>query len=132
MGANRASVIATMNKARQKRRQLSANNAVNLRLAGSNDAGVNRVHRLVNLAEALMREAQVLARDKAFADESPRLLETNVEGGVDFYSEVKQFETALIKLALGQTDGNQARAAKLLRLQATTLNAKIKLYKIEY
>ena len=131
MAANRASVIATMNKARQKRTPVSAKKSINLRLAGTDDSSEGRVHRLVDLASELMREAQVLARDKAFANEST-LHATNVEGGVDFYSEVKQFETALIKLALGETDGNQARAAKLLGLQATTLNSKIKLYKIEY
>ena len=41
---------------------------------------------------------------------------------------MKRFETALIKLALDQTEGNQARAAQLLGLRATTLNSKIKLY----
>jgi DNA-binding protein Fis len=120
-----------MNKARQRRTSVSAKGNINLRLAGTDDARDSRVHRLVDLASELMREAQVLARDKAFAAESV-VRATNMEGGVDFYSEVKQFETALIKLALGETDGNQSRAAKLLGLQATTLNSKIKLYKIEY
>jgi transcriptional regulator with PAS, ATPase and Fis domain len=132
MSANRATVDAAMGKVRQKRTSVSAKKTVNLRLAVTDDSGEGRVRRLVDLASALMREAQVLARDKAFANESPRLHHTSVEGGVDFYREVKQFETALIKLALGETDGNQARAAKLLGLQATTLNSKIKLYKIEY
>jgi DNA-binding protein Fis len=33
---------------------------------------------------------------------------------------------------LEQTGGNQARAAKLLRIKPTTLNSKIKLYEIEF
>jgi len=37
--------------------------------------------------------------------------------GINFYNEVQRFETALIKLALEQAEGNQARAAKLLGLR---------------
>jgi len=79
-----------------------------------------------------MKEAQVLARDKAFVDESANLKSMDLTSGIDFYSEVQRFETALIKLALEQTDGNQAKAARLLGLRATTLNSKIKLFGIEY
>ena len=52
------------------------------------------------------------------------------ENGVDFYEEVTRFEIDLIKRALLQTAGHQGRAARLLRLNATTLNAKIKHYGI--
>jgi DNA-binding NtrC family response regulator len=45
---------------------------------------------------------------------------------------MKQFEISLIKLALAQTGGHQARAAKLLNIKPTTLNTKIKQYGIEY
>jgi DNA-binding protein Fis len=79
-----------------------------------------------------VREAQTLARDKAFTDEAVRLQSLDVARGIDFYGEVERFETALIKLALKQADGNQAKAARLLGLRATTLNSKIKLYNIEY
>ena len=44
----------------------------------------------------------------------------------DFYSEVQRFEMRLIKGALRQTGGSQVKAAKLLKLKATTLNNKIK------
>lgn len=131
MGANRAKLTDTINKTRQKGTPIRAT-AVGLRLAGTEESTGSRVRRLADLAAALMREADVLARDKAFADQSARLDNLDVEAGVDFYNEVKQFETALIKLALGRTAGNQAQAAKLLGLQATTLNSKIKLYGIEY
>ena len=128
MSANRAALIDTISKGRTKR----ANKTVNLRLAVAENSRDSRVKRLVDLASSLMREAQILARDKAFTDESPKLRGLDVAQGLDFYGEVKRFETALIRLALGQTDGNQAQAAKLLRLRATTLNSKIKLYNIEY
>lgn len=50
--------------------------------------------------------------------------------GVNFYDEVKRFEIDLIRRALEQTGGHQSRAARLLGLNATTLNSKIKSYNI--
>lgn len=50
--------------------------------------------------------------------------------GVNFYDEVKRFEIDLIRRALDQTGGHQSRAARLLGLNATTLNSKIKTYNI--
>ena len=50
--------------------------------------------------------------------------------GVNFYDEVKRFEVDLIRRALDQTGGHQSRAARLLGLNATTLNSKIKSYNI--
>lgn len=44
--------------------------------------------------------------------------------------EVKRFESRLIREALAKTGGNQARAARLLGVKHTTLNAKIKRYQI--
>ncbi len=51
--------------------------------------------------------------------------------GVNFYDEVKKFEIDLIRRALDQTTGHQSRAARLLGLNATTLNSKIKSYNIQ-
>jgi len=45
--------------------------------------------------------------------------------------EVRRFETELIRTALERTGGNQARAARLLGVKHTTLNAKIKRYRIK-
>ena len=44
----------------------------------------------------------------------------------NFYNEVERFETHLIRSALRLTGGSQIKAARLLKLKATTLNAKIK------
>jgi len=128
MSANRATLI----DAKNKQAASTSTRGVDLRLARADQSASGRVRRLADLASALLREAQVLARDKAFADESAKLTSVDVSKGIDFYSEVERFETALIKLALDQTTGNQARAAQLLGLRATTLNSKIKLYGIEY
>jgi two-component system NtrC family response regulator len=55
----------------------------------------------------------------------------DIARGISFYDEVKRFEIDLIRRALDQTGGHQSRAARLLGLNATTLNSKIKSYNIE-
>lgn len=123
MSANRAAVIQNVNKRGQE--------LANLRLAAA-DRPESRLQQLADLASRVMREARALASDKAFSEESPKLSSLDLASGIDFYGEVQRFETALIKLALEQTEGNQARAARLLGLRATTLNSKIKVYNIEF
>ncbi len=56
--------------------------------------------------------------------------EIDIARGVNFYDEVKKFEVDIIRRALDQTGGHQSRAARLLGLNATTLNSKIKTYNI--
>jgi DNA-binding NtrC family response regulator len=90
------------------------------------------VQRVIDLTTSLLREAQMLAGDKALVEESRRLQGLNLSEGIDFFGEVKQFETSLILLALARTGGHQAQAAKLLNIKPTTLNSKIKLYNIQY
>jgi DNA-binding NtrC family response regulator len=55
----------------------------------------------------------------------------DISRGVNFYDEVKKFEIDLIRRALEQTGGHQSRAARLLGLNATTLNSKIKTYNLD-
>lgn len=60
----------------------------------------------------------------------------NMDGGhsknaIDLQSEVRRFETELIRSALIQTGGRQRQAARLLGTKVTTLNTKIKRYKID-
>ncbi|MFL6228056.1 MAG: helix-turn-helix domain-containing protein [Pyrinomonadaceae bacterium] len=50
----------------------------------------------------------------------------DVKNGIDFYDEVRRFETALILEALRLTRGRQKRASELLGLNPTTLNCMIK------
>lgn len=90
-----------------------------------------RVGRLVVLMNALFREIEPLAGNHVL-DESARLQPLFRSDSIDLYEDLRRFEVNLIKLALIQTGGNQARAAKLLNLKPQTLNAKIKLYGIEY
>ena len=102
---------------------------VRLKLAERPDR--DRIQRVVDLADALLSEAETLARDKAFTEEATRLKPLDILGGINFYDEVQRFETHLIKMALSETGGNQAKAARLLGIKATTLNSKIKLFQID-
>ena len=54
-----------------------------------------------------------------------------IEHGLNLREEVRRFEIDLIKCALQRTGGHQGRAAALLGVKATTLNAKIKLYQLQ-
>lgn len=45
---------------------------------------------------------------------------------VDLFEKVREYEANLIRSALVKTGGNQRRAAHLLQLKTSTLNAKIK------
>ncbi len=59
--------------------------------------------------------------------------ETNFpENGVVFQSAVKRYEVSLVKQALRASNGNQTRAAKLLKLKLSTLNAIIKRNNIKF
>lgn len=81
----------------------------------------NHVEVLKDLAQALIREIDML-RNTQLPD---------VERGIAFYEEVERFEINLIRSALERTNGHQTRAARLLGINITTLNHKIKRYKIE-
>jgi transcriptional regulator with GAF, ATPase, and Fis domain len=50
--------------------------------------------------------------------------------GISFYDEVNRFQIDLIRRALEITGGHQSRAAKLLGMNTTTLNSKIRYYNI--
>jgi transcriptional regulator with GAF, ATPase, and Fis domain len=106
-----------------------SNSQIHLKLAERPDR--DRIQRVVDLADALLAEAETLARDKAFTDETNKLRPLDILGGIDFYEEVQRFETHLIQMALTETGGNQAKAARLLGIKATTLNSKIKLFNIQ-
>ncbi len=55
----------------------------------------------------------------------------DISQGISFYDEVSRFEIDLIRHALELTGGHQSRAAKLLGMNNTTLNSKIKVYNIK-
>lgn len=77
---------------------------------------------------ALNSDLQALDADFEGLNAFLRRDEINVQNGIDLYDETRRFEAALISCALRHTSGNQRKAARLLGIKATTLNAKLKLY----
>jgi DNA-binding NtrC family response regulator len=93
----------------------------------SNDLVPERAvfHNKISLLKRLSQELQQ-ALEELGEVETPR---NDLE--FDFYDAVSRFEIQLIKQALGLTKGHQRKAARLLKLNATTLGSKIKYYQIQ-
>ena len=82
--------------------------------------------------ECLRTEISVPQSASASAREgASALFVPDIGRGINFYDEVRRFEIDLIRRALEQTSGHQSRAARLLGMNATTLNSKIKTYNID-
>ena len=99
-----------------------------LRALPSNPAA--RLEKIKELAGNLLHEAESLDHENALAEAAATVEGLEMESGVDFFEEVRRFETQLIGRALELTGGNQARAARMLGLRTTTLNYKIKQYEL--
>ncbi|HYT49450.1 MAG TPA: helix-turn-helix domain-containing protein [Pyrinomonadaceae bacterium] len=80
-----------------------------------------RLDALREVALTLLHEVESIRSLRPQRSEQPRLPEA-----------VRRFETHLILAALEKTRGNQFRAARLLGVKHTTLNAKIKRYGISF
>lgn len=89
----------------------------------------NLIERLAVLSECSTIEAYDLPDYICGDSQQCRVVEVqdNIPSdGVDFNALVDQYETRLIRLALDRTQGNKKAAARLLRLNRTTLVEKIK------
>lgn len=93
---------------------------------------VARVQGLKDMALSLLKEAQALESDTLMSELAmPHgISQADIEKGIKLDDTVRQFESNLIRQALLITNGNQARAARLLGVRANTLNYKIKLYNL--
>ena len=103
--------------------------------AGFKDDGaqfVARVQGLKDMALTLLKEAQALESDTLMSELAmPHgIRQADIEKGIKLDDTVRQFESNIIRQALLITNGNQARAARLLGVRANTLNYKIKLYNL--
>ena len=99
---------------------------LNYQTTANSNTGSEReshVHQLTLLARALASEIEALQRELTF--DRQIAFEND---GIDFYDEVERYEIELIESALDKCGGNQSRAARLLGLKSTTLNAKLKHY----
>ena len=129
MSAEPAEAIASV-RHRRPQRPFTHGRPRSLKIA-EQPAG-DRVERLVDLTNTLLHEVETLARDQVFTEETGRVQTLLLSEGIDLFEELKRFEINLITLALKQTRGHQARAARLLNINPTTLNSKIKLYGIKF
>ena len=89
--------------------------------AAPDQAASVKLRTLKELTLTLLKEVESLKGDGNKFEGRP---------GVDFMDEVRRFEVELIRWALMHTGGHQRRAARMLNLKVTTLNAKIKRYGI--
>lgn len=81
----------------------------------------DRVGYLKVLVMSVLREIDAIERAPA----------GEPDGGGNLLSEVQRFESELIRNALVRTGGRQRRAARLLGVKVTTLNTKIRRYRIQ-
>jgi transcriptional regulator with GAF, ATPase, and Fis domain len=81
---------------------------------------------LKSVSVALASAADALDQSKTGAVTSS----IEIDRGIDFNDQVRDFEVGLIQRALKQTGGNQKKAARILNLKHTTLHTKIKRYSI--
>ena len=67
----------------------------------------------------------------SFMNEIGEASALNLDDGINLHHEVLRYESELIRRALQLTKNHQVRAAKMLNIKPTTLNSKIKRYKIQ-
>ena len=90
----------------------------------------DRVKKIRELASIVLDEAESLDHVHLTAERSAVIEHLDVKSGINLSNEVRLFEMRLISRALELTGGNQARAGRMLGLGMTTLNHKVKSYKI--
>ncbi|MDQ1558873.1 MAG: hypothetical protein QOD32_1933 [Pyrinomonadaceae bacterium] len=90
------------------------------RLTLNENALPEQIEMLQKAALTLLKEVQTISTLEA----------ADIVRGIKFYDEVERFERELIVRALELTSGHQVRAARLLGLKVTTLNSKVKRYRI--
>jgi DNA-binding NtrC family response regulator len=97
----------------------------------------NVIERAIIIARAgeLKREdlrEEILNPQRSAPQTGGQRLATQIDlsRGISFYDEVNRFQVELIRRALEITGGHQSRAAKLLGMNTTTLNSKIRYYNI--
>lgn len=95
-----------------------------------NSPDETNIHEVIeSLSNALVtlesiKEAELIQLLKLHVQNFPK-------NGIDFYKLTSRYEKTLIEHALKKTKGSQTKAAKLLNLRLTTLNAMIKRHNIE-
>lgn len=87
----------------------------------------NQLAALESLASLLLREVESLKRNEERA-----VRRRSNDKKFSLYRQVQEFEVAMIRSALIRAGGVQKKAAEFLGLKVSTLNVKIKRYKIDF
>lgn len=96
-------------------------------LSLTEQVNVKKVDSLVQKLEAIGRMTEIALNEI----QSIKARNSNpARTQIDFFEEVKRYEIELIAVALELCHGNQRQAAKMLNLNPTTINTKIKRYRI--
>jgi DNA-binding NtrC family response regulator len=90
----------------------------------------DRLERIRDLASELLDHSEALKHETEMADTSATIATLDTNSTIDFFEEVRRFEVQLIRRAL-KLGGSQVRAARLLGLETTTLNHKVKKYGLQ-
>jgi len=85
---------------------------------------------LSSIPVARLDAVKVLAMALVTALESGSEIEPGRGSAINLRDEVKRFEANLIRSALAYTGGRQRRAARLLGINVSTINERIKRYKL--
>lgn len=87
-----------------------------------------------NQLEVLKSLSLLLVREINSLEEMQATLEQKIEARapVSLLEELQHFEIKMIRCALLRSMGRQTEAARLLGLKTTTLNMKIRRYKIDF
>ena len=99
-----------------------------------NNEGADNVLQVLKAAQtdALKLLSQLLLREiDALINLEEKINEGNSGMNINLNNEMQRFEASMIRSALIRSGGVQRKAAKLLGLKVTTLNIKIKRYKID-
>ena|SRR5437868_2271115 len=86
----------------------------------------NQLEALKSLSFLFIREINSLEQMQATLEE-----EIENEQPICLLTELQRIEVKMIRCAMIRSMGNQTKAAKLLGLKVTTLNTKLKRYKID-
>ncbi len=82
--------------------------------------------------DALKLLSQLLLREIDALIDLEEKIDKGISGmSINLHEEMQHFEASLIRSALIRSGGVQRRAAKILGVKVTTLNIKIKRYKID-
>ena len=113
---------------------MQVNNSLNVKKNGSPSSEVSDSTKLLknNHLSALESLTLILLREiEEMKNEETRLNKIREGEKIHLYEELKFIEINFIRNALIRTGGHQVNAAKLLGMKLTTINSKIKRYKID-